>query len=347
MEHLHRRFVFAMLGLAACLLPLSCSHQASINLTSSSATTTGSVPGGQPLRKVGLLVTGPVSDGGWNQIAWEGCRLIHEKLGAEINNQLVTKPEEFESGFRGYAADGYDLVFGHGAEFSDAAMRAGPQFPKTRFVVTGGTAHGGNVSHIKLGMEEGTYLLGLIAGSMTRSGKLGQIGGTQLEPVKQAFAAFEKGVHAVKPRAVITTTYIGNWNDANAGKEQALALIHSGADFLFPNADAAGNGVFQAVQENKEKEVLAFGANSDQTALGPDVILASSVLDVPRAFLLVAQSIHDGKFNGSPYVFGMKDNVVSLAYNPALRSRIPTSVQAKVEAARAAIEAGKLKLIQE
>jgi hypothetical protein len=87
------------------------------------------------------------------------------------------------------------------------------------------------------------------------------------EPVKQAFAAFEKGVHAVKPQAVVTTTYLGSWNDANAGKEQALALIRQGADFIFPNADAAGNGVFQAVQENASKGVLAFGALSAASPL--------------------------------------------------------------------------------
>jgi basic membrane lipoprotein Med (substrate-binding protein (PBP1-ABC) superfamily) len=214
-------------------------------------------------------------------------------------------------------------------------------------VVTGGTAQGGNVSHIKMAMEEGTYLLGIIAGSMTRSGKVAQIGGTQLEPVKQAFAAFEKGVHSVNPHAVVRTAYIGSWNDANAGKEQALALIRAGADFVFPNADAAGNGVFQAVQENKSKGVMAFGANSNQTPLAPDVILASSVLDVPRAFLLVAESVHDGQFHGSPYVFGMKDQVVSLVYNPALKAKVPSAVQRKVEAARSEILIGKLKVVRD
>lgn len=348
MQPIHRRAAALLFGLVFCLTALSCTRQ-STERAASPAATSGmtAAPGNHSLKKVGLLVTGPVSDGGWNEIAWKGCQLIHQKLGAEINNQLVTRPEQFATSFRGYATDGYDLVFGHGAEFTDAAERVGPQFPNTRFVVTGGTGHGGNVSHIKMGMEEGTYLLGIIAGSMTRSGKVAQIGGTPLEPVKQAFAAFEKGVHAVNPHAVVTTAYIGNWNDANAGKEQALALIHAGADFLFPNADAAGNGVFQAVQEKKATGVLAFGANSDQTALAPDVILANSVLDVPRAFLLVAESIHDGKFNGSPYVFGMKDQVVSLVYNPALKSRIPAAVLVKVDAARAQILAGKLKLIQD
>jgi basic membrane protein A len=347
-----RRSVFASLGPALLLLALpSCSRQAS-------EPSPASMPGGPPgaagtassagsLKKVGLLVTGPVSDGGWNEIAWKGCQRIKQQLGAQINNALVTKPEQFESGFRGYAAAGYDLVFGHGAEFSDAALAVGPKFPNTKFVVTGGATRGGNVAHLKLAMEEGTYLLGILAGSMTKTGKLGQIGGTPLEPVKQAFAAFEKGAKSVNPAVTVTTTYVGNWNDANAGKEQARALIQQGADFLFPNADAAGHGVFQAVQESKARGIYAFGANSDQAALAPDVILASSVLDVPQAFLLVAQSVRDGKFNGAPFVYGMKDKVVSLVYNPALKSRVPAPVALKVEGARADILSGKLKLIHE
>jgi basic membrane protein A and related proteins len=336
--------LFLPLCLTSCR---SASQSAEERGSGTSSAPSGSTSSKTGPRKVGLLVTGPVSDGGWNEIAWRGCQQIREQFGAEISNQLVTRPEQFESSFRGYAAAGYDLVFGHGAEFSDAAMAIGPKFPETRFVVTGGTAKGGNVSHIRLGMEEGTYLLGLIAGSMTRSNRLGQVGGQPLVPVKQAFAAFEKGVQAVNPKAVVTTTYLGTWSDASAGKEQARALLQQGADFLFPNADAAGNGVFQAVQENKAKGVLAFGANSDQTPLAPDVILASSVLDVPRAFVTVARSINEGRFDGSPYVLGMKDEVVSVVYNPALKSKIPAEVTQRVEQARQEIRAGKLKLVQE
>src|SRR6266542_3768362 len=118
--------------LIVSLLVASCSRSTG---PSGPGATTGatlggsSTAGGHTLKKVGLLVTGPVSDGGWNEIAWKGCQQIKQQFGAEINNQLVTRPEQFESSFRGYASAGYDLVFGHGAEFSDAAMAVGPRFP--------------------------------------------------------------------------------------------------------------------------------------------------------------------------------------------------------------------------
>src|SRR5437016_1612547 len=101
-----RRVLVSLLSLASLLWLASCSRQSS-EPTAGTAPSTGSAPsGGGALKKVGLLVTGPVSDGGWNEIAWKGCQQIKDKYGAEINNQLVSKPEQYESSFRGYGSSG-------------------------------------------------------------------------------------------------------------------------------------------------------------------------------------------------------------------------------------------------
>jgi basic membrane lipoprotein Med (substrate-binding protein (PBP1-ABC) superfamily) len=297
--------------------------------------------------KVGLLVTGPVTDGGWNEIAYKGLQRIEKELGATINYQQVERAEEFESGFRGYARDGYALVFGHGAEMSDAAKRVAAEFPKTRFVTTGGEQTAPNLAVIRLAAEEGTYLLGMLGASMSKSGKLACIGGMELVPVRQAFDAFARGAKAVKPSCAVATTYVASWSDTGRAKEIALAQIRSGADILFPNADAAGLGVFQAVKENQAKGVLAFGANKDQSPDQPDVILASFAMDVPRAFFLVAQHVQKGDFAGKKYFLGMKDEVVSVVYNPKLESRIPTEVRKKLDATRDQILAGSLDVVAE
>ena len=140
--------------------------------------------------KVGLLVTGPVTDGGWNEIAYKGLQRIEKEMGAKIAYQQVERAEQFESGFRGYARDGYTLIFGHGAEMSDAAKRVAAEFPKTRFVTTGGDQTAPNLAVIRLAAEEGTYLLGMLGASMSKSGKLAAIGGQELPPVRLAFDAF-------------------------------------------------------------------------------------------------------------------------------------------------------------
>jgi basic membrane lipoprotein Med (substrate-binding protein (PBP1-ABC) superfamily) len=294
--------------------------------------------------KVGLLVTGPVTDEGWNQIAYDGLKRIEQDLGAQVSHQITEKAEQFEEGFRGYAQQGYRLVFGHGDEFSDAVDRVAPEYPETIFVTTGGRTVRPNAAPIRLRMEEATYLLGIIAAGVSRSGKAAQIGGMELPPVKTAFDAFAAGARSVNPSFQATTQYVGSWTNSNAAKEMALASIRAGADILFPNADAAGLGVFQAVKENQAKGVYAFGANKDQNSIAPEVILASAVLDVPEAFLQIAREVKDGSFQGEVHPYGMKSGVVSLVLNPALESKLPAATRQKIDETKQAIEAGTLKV---
>ena len=92
--------------------------------------------------RVALLTPGPISDGGWNASAYDGLQLIKKELGAEVSNVQTGTPSEFAQGFRDYAQQGYDLVFGHGFEFQDPALQVGAEFPRTAFVVSSGSVHG-------------------------------------------------------------------------------------------------------------------------------------------------------------------------------------------------------------
>jgi len=331
--------------LCLLLLAASCARQgeAPNGASAPAPNAAGSVPAAEAM-KVGLLVTGPVNDDGWNQIAWEGLQRIEKELGAQISHQLTERAEQFEEGFRGYARQGYRLVFGHGAEFSDAIARVAPEFPDTIFVSTGGRTALANAAPLNAAMEEATYLLGILAAGVSKTGKAGQIGGTELPPVKKAFDAFVAGAKSVNPSFEVTTQYVGSWTNANAAKEMALARIRQGADILFPNADAAGLGVFQAVKENQAKGVFAFGANKNQNDIAPEVILASAVMDVPEMFLRLAREVKEGAFKGEPHRYGMKDGVISLVMNPALEAKIPAATRQKVEEAKQGIEAGTLKV---
>src|ERR1044072_1408913 len=99
-----------------------------------------------PTMKVGLLTPGSVNDNGWNAIAYEGLQRVHRELGAEISHQETKTPAEFEEGFRSYGAKGFDLAFGHGFEFQDAALKAGKQYPHTVFIITSGSSVAPHVS---------------------------------------------------------------------------------------------------------------------------------------------------------------------------------------------------------
>jgi basic membrane lipoprotein Med (substrate-binding protein (PBP1-ABC) superfamily) len=265
---------------------------------------------------------------------------IRDSLGADVSHMETRTPAEFEEAFRDFARRGFRLVFGHGFEFQDAAARVGADFPNTVFITTSGSTVRPNVSPIVFRLEEGTFLAGMLAGGVTRSGTVGFIGGIKLPPVEGTYLGFAGGVRAIRPDAEVLQSYLGNFEDVAAAKEHALAQIRRGADVLLHNADAASFGMFQAVRENRG--ALALGSNRDQNAVAPDVIVASATLDVPHALLLVARLVKDGRFQPGVMFFGIRDGVVDLEVNDLLGDRVPALLRARIAAARDSIVMGTL-----
>ena len=301
--------------------------------------TSSSTGGGKSFR-VALLTPGPISDQSWNGGAYKGLERIRDSLGASISHIETRTPAEFEENFRQYGAQGYDLVFGHGFEFQDAAVRVAPEYPKTVYVTTSGNRTGANVAGMEFAFEDASYQAGMLAGAMTKSGVVGVIGGTELPPVKTSFAAFEAGARAVNPRVRVLTSYIGNWDDVSAAKEQALAQIGQKADVIFQNADQAGLGVFQAAKERRGVHVI--GSNSDQNAIAPEVTLGSVVIDLPHAFLSVAREVKDRTFKPRVIELGSASDVVQLVINPTLAGSIPAPTRHAVDSVGALLKAGKM-----
>lgn len=296
-----------------------------------------SKPGGA--LKVALLTPGPISDQSWNAGAYQGLMRIRDSLGAQVSHIQTKTPAEFEDNFRQYGTQGYSLVFGHGFEFQDAAKRVAPEFPRTIYVTTSGTATGPNLAGMSFGFADASYLAGILAAAMTKTNTLGVLGGTELPPVVESFRAFAKGAHDVNPAIKVVTSYVGNWDDVSAGKEQALAQLSHGVDVIFQNADAAGLGVFQAARERKNAFVI--GSNSNQNAVAPEVTLGSVVIDLPLAFLTIARQVRDSTFKPGVIELGEESRVVMLVLNPALASRVPAAARARIDSLQSQMLAGQ------
>lgn len=281
--------------------------------------------------RVALLTPGPITDQAWNSSAYKGLERIRDSIDAEISHIQTKTPAEFEENFRQYGAKGYTLVIGHGFEFQDAAQRVGPEYPKTTYLTTGGTGVGANIAALSFAFDEPSYLAGMAAASISRTGVLGTIGGTELPPVSASFKAFAEGARAVRPDITVLGAFIGNWDDAGAGKEQALAQIARRADVIFQNADAAGLGVFQAVRESPG--VWIVGSNADQNGVAPEVTLGSVVIDLPHAFLLIAREVQSGTFVPRVVRLDTSSDVVRWVPNPAL-SVVPAAMTARIDSVR-------------
>ena len=296
--------------------------------------------------KVALLLPASVTDGGWNALAYDGLKAIEKELGAKISHVESRTPTDQEAHFRDYALNGYQLIFGHGYEYQDPAKEVAPDFPETVFITSSGGTITDNISPMIFGIEEPVYLLGIIAGAMTKTDKIGIVGGQNIPAINSAFMAFEGGVKSVNPDAEVRRAYVGNWEDIGKGKELALAQINEGIDFVFPNADVAGLGAFQAVEAAQVdgKVVYTFGTYRDQSEMSPTTILANAII-TPKVFVHVAKAVMEGTFKPQPYVFTMgTDEAITFAYNPALKDQVPEAAQNAVAEAKAKILAGELEV---
>jgi hypothetical protein len=256
-----------------------------------------------------------------------GLLWIRDSLGARVSHVETKTPAEFEDNFRQYGTQGYDLVFGHWVRVSGCGSPRRAGIP----------AH---LVHHDIGLDVGReprghdvldsptprISPGSSLASATKTKKIGVLGGTALPPVVESFRAFEQGARATDSSVRVVTSYIGNWDDVSAGKEQALAQLAQGVDVIFQNADAAGLGVFQAA---RERSALVIGSNSNQNGVAPDVTLGSVVIDLPRAFLQIAREVKAKTFQPRVVELGEESHVVTLVLNPALTARIPSNARTR------------------
>jgi basic membrane lipoprotein Med (substrate-binding protein (PBP1-ABC) superfamily) len=290
--------------------------------------------------RVGLITPGSVADASWNSAAYQGLQRIHDSLKVQVSHVEARTPSEQSEALRIYASQGYDLVFANGFEFQDPAERISADYPKTIFIVTSGRRTQGNVVPLIFRLEEASYLAGMVAGALTRSNVLGFIGGIELPPISAAYQGWVNGAKAVNPRIQSRQIYLNTFDDPAAGREAAVALIRARADMFHHNADAAALGLFQAAKEHRG--VYVFGANADQSALALDRVPGSAVIDLPRAFLLVASDVRARRFTRRVRVFGLKDGVVAYRSNPRLDSLVPPHVKVRMNAATDSIVSGTL-----
>jgi basic membrane protein A len=304
--------------------------------------TTSTSTSATPTFKVALLTSGPINDGGWNEAAYDALLKIHKDLNAEISNEVIDNVSDSSAAFEDYASKGYNLIFAHGDEYSDIAATEAQQFPNTVFVTTGGTHFAKNLAPIIFATEDGTYIQGMEAGYLSKTGKGGFVGGQALPPVTRAADAFQNGALAVNPNFNFKITYINSWDDVSKAKGQTDELIANGADMVAHNCDAAAKGLFESTAA--KPGVYAFGVNSNQNDESPN-ILSSTFLDIPKAFEDVARSVQSGTFVGETLNLGTKEHDVYVIDNPKFAGLYTALQTAKLHQAALDIASGKLKTL--
>lgn len=295
-------------------------------------------PGESSSLKVALLTPGPVSDAGWNALAFDGLQAIKTEMGAEVNNQEATG-DGIRDAMRTYAQQKYNLVIGHGYEYNQVEAEVAKDFPETVFVSSSGGLSGANYGAFRFYLEQGFYLAGMMAASMSKSGVIATVG-LDVPSIVSTFKGFEAGAKAVDPNIIIVRKLVPlPGNDPAAYKQATLAAIAEKADFVIHQANQGAQAVFNAC---KEKGVMAFGANADQNANESGIVLASAVIVAKPAFLELAKQVKEKTYKGGVALIGMDKGAIDFVVNPALADKVPPGVTEKIEQAKADIKTGKI-----
>lgn len=293
--------------------------------------------------KVALLLPGPISDRGWNATAYEGLKLAEKNLGVETAyREMVSQSDQVEA-FRAFATQGYDMIIAHGFEFGDAAKKVASEFPEVKFVVTSSDiTQAPNLGSLQVHQVESGFLGGVIAGMITKTGKVGYIGGMEIPPIVNASKGFIAGARWVNPDVKVLSTFIGTFEDPAKAKETAISFIQQGVDVVLGNADQAGLGVIQAA---KEKGVVAIGYPSDQSSIAPDTVIASCLESYPFAIEFIVKTLQEGKFEPKFYAAGINEGATGMVWNPNYPN-IPGEVKEKVAQVIEDLKAGKIDVLK-
>ncbi|MBC7469035.1 MAG: BMP family protein [Ramlibacter sp.] len=273
---------------------------------------------------------------------WAGR--IHQALkAAEARGEIDYKASEnvsnadYERVMREYATGGSQLIVGEAFAVEAAARKVGKDFPKTWFLMgSSGKPQAPNFSVFDNYIQEPAYLTGMIAGGVTKTNKIGMVGGFPIPEVNRLMHAFMAGAKEMNPKVEFTVSFINSWFDPPKAKEAAFAMIDKGADVLY----AERFGVSDAA---KEKGKLAIGNVINTQDKYPDTVVASALWKMEPTIDRAVKMARDGKFTAEEYgqYSMMKYKGSELAPLGTFEKKVPADVMAKVRAREMAIAEGK------
>lgn len=257
---------------------------------------------------------GGVNDESFNTLAWRGHQTAAELLGIEVSYIESKQEADYAPNLDSLLDAGNDLIWGIGFMMEDAVSKAAKTNPDTYYgcidVAFTEEEASDNLIGITFKEQEASFLVGVIAGLMTETKKIGFIGGMDLPVIRRFHHGFEAGLKSVDPEIELMYYYAENFNDAALGKARAQKMYQDGADIVFPAAGATGNGAIEAA---KELNNWVIGVDVDQSHLAPDNMLTSACKGVDTAILSVASMIQDGTFEAGNFNLGIAEGAVSIA----------------------------------
>ena len=282
--------------------------------------------------QVAVVMPSAINDLAFSQSMYDALLSIQDWMGGEAAMEFVYSDGMFvvddaAAAIRDYASQGYDLVIAHGSQYGSSLQEIAPDFPETSFAwgTTVDTFGIDNIFAYEAASDQGGYVNGVIAASLSESGVLGVVGPIETGDAKLYVDGFVAGAEATNPDIQVNVNYIGSFSDVALASEAANTHIAAGADGLTGTAQM----VVGAIGVAEENEAMWFGTQASQTELAPDIVVANQVYKWDVVLKDVIGKIADGTYGGTSFVIDLANGGEVIEYNPDYE--LPEDIQALAE----------------
>jgi len=293
--------------------------------------------------RVAVVMPSAITDLAFSQSMYDALLRVQEEMGGEEKFEIVYSENMFvvddaAAAIRDYATQGFDLVIAHGSQYGSSLQEIAPDFPDTSFAwgTTVDTFGQPNIFAYEAAADEGGYVNGVLAASMTTSKVIGVVGPIETGDAKLYVDGFQAGVAATNPDVTVNVNYIGSFSDVALAAEAANTHLSAGADVLTGTAQM----VVGAIGKAQETGALWFGTQSNQTSLAPDIVVASQVYHWEVVLNQMLDLIKGGTLGGQSFTINLENGGEVIEYNPGIS--VPADAKAAADAAIAGIKDGSI-----
>lgn len=286
--------------------------------------------------KIGMVTdVGGVNDKSFNQTSWEGLQALDPEV-FEVNYLESKTDADYQTNINTFVDEGYDLIICVGYMLADATREAAEANPDQLFaIIDDSSIDLPNVACLMFAQEQASYLVGLVAGSVTESKTVGYVQGMVSDSMNLFGIGYITGVLEACPDATVLQYNANAFGDIAGGSTAAKDMITKGADVIYHAAGGTGIGVISACDE---EGIWAIGVDTDQAPLAPEHVLTSAMKRVDVAAQDISKAVAEGNFTAGIHMYDLSNGGVDLA---PTRDHIPADVLEVVEAAKAAIINGE------
>lgn len=329
----------------ALMMPLTlmagCSQQSTPQAsepTTEAATNTTSTDD-QP--SLAIVFGGPANDDSWNEAAYNAAQALKAK-GVKVATSESIADADVARVLRQYAEQDYDVIIGHSYNHQDAVFQVAKEFPDNNFAWAGAVGKTSeNVADYDQPFYEGAYMVGLLAGKLSKTGKLGAVYGFDIPACHAMGEAMLAGAKQVRPDSTLTVTAAGDWYDISKAKEAATAQAEAGVDYWIGCGQGPALGTIEA---GKQEGGYATGYVGDMSSLGPNVVAANIIWNMEPIFNQMLADTKSGAFAKKYYRLSVADDVVQVKTTEVAKEKVNEDTLNQIETTREQIAAKKLKV---